>query len=262
MKKVVFPILFACTFALAQTDFTGYADDADAAYAELDRETQGGEVQGDEALSSEPQGSETQAGPAQEQEPQEAQAQGGSAWEEPPKEMPANTGYTADVTVQETSTVTTAPSTPKEETWEEAWQKRRLSVSFSIGFLPMTTLADVFVDILDGEDEKDPDATAYTVSVGYEFFYLLEVGLMVDYTTVAQSPVVAVVPRIKLNWLNFKYFRLYSYGGLGGIFWDDGGYVMVNFAVLGFEVGNHLSVFFEGGWGQAGMFIAGVKLAF
>ncbi len=173
-----------------------------------------------------------------------------------------NSGYTADATVKESSPVTEAPAKPKEETWEDAWQKRRMNVSFYMGFFPVSSFADIFVDLLDGEDDKDPDLTAYSVSIGYEFFYLLEVGLMVDYTTVAQSPVIAVVPRIKLNWLNFKYFRLYSYGGLGGIFWDGGGYIMFNFAVLGFEVGNHLSLFFEGGWGQVGLFTMGVKFAF
>ena len=146
MKKILFSILFACSFALAQTDFTGYGDDEDAAFAELDSET---------------------------------------------------------VTVKEASPVTEAPTTPKEETWEDAWQKRRKNVSLFMGFFPMSSFADIFVDLFDGEDDKDPDFTAYSVSIGYELFYLLEVGLMVDYTTVARSPVIAVVPRIKLNWLNF-----------------------------------------------------------
>lgn len=169
-----------------------------------------------------------------------------------------NSGYTADATVKESSPVTEAPAKPKEETWEDAWQKRRYNVSFFVGFLPFTAIIEAFVH----DKDEEPDVTAYSVAVGWELFYLMEVGLMVDYTTVAQSPVIAVVPRIKLNWLNFKYFRLYSYGGLGGIFWDGGGYVMFNFAVLGFEVGNHLSLFFEGGWGQVGMLTMGVKFAF
>lgn len=209
MKRFTFlpmALMFlAGSLAFAQTDYTGYSDDEDAAFAELDNES---------------------------------------------------------VTVKEASPVTTAPATPKEETWEDAWQKRRKNVSLFMGFFPMSSFADIFVDLFDGEDDKDPDFTAYSVSIGYELFYLLEVGLMVDYTTVARSPVIAVVPRIKLNWLNFQYFRLYSYGGLGGIFWDGGGYVMCNFALVGFEVGNHLSLFFEGGWGQVGLLTMGVKVAF
>ena len=220
MKRFTFlpmALMFlACSFALAQTDFTGYGDDEDAAFAELESETGGTE----------------------------------------------NSGYTVDATVKESTPVTTAPATPKEETWEDAWQKRRKNVSLFMGFFPMSSFADIFVDLFDGEDDKDPDFTAYSVSIGYELFYLLEVGLMVDYTTVARSPVIAVVPRIKLNWLNFQYFRLYSYGGLGGIFWDGGGYIMCNFALVGFEVGNHLSLFFEGGWGQVGLLTMGVKFAF
>lgn len=209
MKRFTFlpmALMFlAGSLAFAQTDYTGYSDDEDAAFAELDNES---------------------------------------------------------VTVKEASPVTEAPATSKEETWEDAWQKRRKNVSLFMGFFPMSSFADIFVDLFDGEDDKDPDFTAYSVSIGYELFYLLEVGLMVDYTTVARSPVIAVVPRIKLNWLNFQYFRLYSYGGLGGIFWDGGGYVMCNFALVGFEVGNHLSLFFEGGWGQVGLLTMGVKFAF
>ena len=37
---------------------------------------------------------------------------------------------------------------------------------------------------------------------------------------------------------------------------------MCNFALVGFEVGNHLSLFFEGGWGQVGLLTMGVKFAF
>lgn len=176
-----------------------------------------------------------------------------------------NSGYTADATVKESSPVTTAPTTPREETWEESWQKRRLNVSFFMGFFPVTALGEIFVAIIDdiaGEEDSDPDLMAYSIGVGYEFFYLLEVGVMVDYTTINKTPLISIIPRIKLNWLNFKYFRLYSYGGLGGVFWNDGGFIMFNFAVLGFEVGNHLSLFFEGGWGQVGLFTMGVKFAF
>lgn len=176
-----------------------------------------------------------------------------------------NSGYTVDATLKETSPVTTAPATPKEETWEDAWQKRRLNVSFFMGFFPVTALGEIFVAIIDdiaGEEDSDPDLMAYSIGVGYEFFYLLEVGVMVDYTTINKTPLISIIPRIKLNWLNFKYFRLYSYGGLGGVFWDGGGFIMFNFAVLGFEVGNHLSLFFEGGWGQVGLFTMGVKFAF
>ena len=51
-------------------------------------------------------------------------------------------------------------------------------------------------------------------------------------------------------------------GELGGMFWDDGGTIMFNFAVLGFEVGYKISFFAEGGWGQVGLFTIGAKLAF
>ena len=257
MKRFVFMPMalmsLAGSLAFAQTDYTGYSDDEEAAFAELERETQGTEAPA--AIADD--------GNAQEASVQEASAPAGSSWELPPQNMPAeNSGYTVDATVKETTPVATAPATPREETWEECWQKRRFNVSFYIGFFPVTSIGDIFIDILDGEDDKDPDLTAYSVSVGYELFYLLELGLMVDYTTVAQSPVIAVIPRVKLNWLNFKYVRLYSYAGLGGIFFDSGGTIMFNFAVLGLEVGYHVSLFFEGGWGQVGLLTLGAKIAF
>jgi len=246
-------MLLVGSLAFAQADNTVPSANEEAAFAELESETQG-----TEAPSA---GADGESAP--EAGASEAGAPAGSTWEQQPGSVhAANTGFTADATVKESSPVTTAPTTPKEETWEECWQKRRMNVSFYMGFFPVTSFADIFVDIFDGEDDKDPDLTAYSVSIGYEFFYLLEVGLMVDYTTVAQSPVIAVIPRVKLNWLNFKYVRLYSYAGLGGLFWDNGGSVMFNFAVLGLEVGYHLSLFFEGGWGQVGLFTMGAKVAF
>lgn len=234
MKKILF-LLFACSMAFAQVDYTGLSDSEDAAYAELDRETQDGDTLG------------------------------GSVWEQPIDKSSASSGFTADVTVKESSPVSVEPSTSSVDPWEEEWRKRRINVSFFMGFFPVTSLGAIIADIfdeIDGEDDFEPDLMAYSVGVGYELFYLLEVGLMVDYTTIGPDPLVSVIPRIKLNWLNFKYFRLYSYAGLGAIFWDDGAMVMFNFALLGFEAGNHLSVFFEGGWGQVGLFTLGIKLAF
>lgn len=169
-----------------------------------------------------------------------------------------NSGYTADVTVKESSPVTETPAKPKEETWEDAWQKRRYNVSFFVGFLPFTAIIEAFVH----DEDEEPDVTAYSVAVGWELFYLMEVSLMANYTTVAGHALFTVTPRIKLNYLNFKYFRLYSYFGLGGIFWDGGSYLMFNFALLGAEIGGPISLFFEHGWGQVGMLTMGVKFAF
>lgn len=271
MKKIALSALIACSFAFAQVESAGASANEEAAFAELEKETQGTEApsgvadDGSAQEVSAPSGV-ADAGNAPKESAPEESTPAGSSWEQPLDNTPAaNSSYTVDANVREASPVTTAPATPREETWEEAWLKRRYNVSFYMGIFPVTFLADLFVDIfeeMDGSDDSDPDFVAYSVSIGWELFYLLEVGLMVDYTTVAQNPVIAVIPRIKLNWLNFKYFRLYSYGGLGGIFWDGGGYIMFNFAVLGFEVGNHLSLFFEGGWGQVGLFTMGVKFAF
>ena len=225
MKTFAF-LLFACSLAFAQVDYTGYGSE-EAAYAELDANTQGGDSQNQD---------------------------GGSVWDNP-----AN--YDKSKSASQTTYAEPEQSVPKEETWEDSWQKRRFNVSFFMGFFPVTSLADIIVAAFDDED-NDPDLVAYSVGIGYELFYLLELGVMVDYTTVARTPVVAVIPRVKLNWLNFKYFRLYSYVGLGGMFWDDGGTIMFNFAVLGFEVGYKISFFAEGGWGQVGLFTIGAKLAF
>lgn len=216
-------LLLAGSLAFAQDDLAEPIANENAAYAELDRETQG------------------------------ENAQAGTAWEKP-----------VNATVKESTPVSVEPSTPKVDPWEEEWQKRRLNVSFFMGFFPVTALGEIFVAIVEdiaGEEESDPDLMAYSIGIGYELFYLLEVGVMVDYTTISKTPLISVIPRVKLNWLNFKYFRLYSYGGLGAIFWDDGASIMFNFAVLGFEAGNHLSFFFEGGWGQVGLFTLGMKLA-
>lgn len=256
MKKIAFSALLACSLAFAQADFAEPIANEDAAFAELESEIQGATA---------PSGVADGAG-AQEASAPEESTPAGSSWEQQPSSVPAqNSGYTVDATVKETSPVTTAPTTPREETWEESWQKRRLNVSFFMGFFPVTALGEIFVAIIDdiaGEEDSDPDLMAYSIGVGYELFYLLEVGVMVDYTTINKTPLISIIPRIKLNWLNFKYFRLYSYGGLGGVFWNGGGFIMFNFAVLGFEVGNHLSLFFEGGWGQVGLFTMGVKFAF
>ena len=192
-----------------------------------------------------------------------ALAQGGDAqtesvWEEPVKDMPANTGYEADVTEKEGSPVVTTPSKPKKESWREAWMKRRDNISLFFGILPVTFLAEVFVH----EEDRDPDVTAFSIAYGHEFFYLLEVGIMANYTTVAGDPLFTVTPRLKLNYLNFKYIRMYSYFGLGAIFWDGGSFMMFNAAALGFELGGPISVFGEFGWGQVGMFVTGIKYAF
>ena len=152
----------------------------------------------------------------------------------------------------------TQPQVKTGETWEEAWLKRRNNVSVFVGFLPITSLVEVFVH----EEDREPDVTALSIAYGRELFYLLEVGIMVDYTTVAGHPLITVTPRVKLNYLNFKYFRLYSYFGAGGIFWDEGSFLMINFAVLGAEVGGPLSLFVEHGWGQVGLFTIGAKFAF
>lgn len=234
MKKMLF-LLLACSMAFAQTDYTGLRDDADAAYAELDRETQ--------------------VGPAQAQGEDARE----SVWDNPDGNTSSvNSGYTVDASVKESSPVTAAPATPREETWEEAWQKRRFNISFFVGFLPFTAIIEAFVH----DKDKEPDVTAYSVAIGWELFYLAELSLMANYTTVAGHALYTVTPRIKLNYLNFKYFRLYSYFGLGGIFWDGGSYLMFNFALLGAEIGGPISVFFEHGWGQVGMLTAGVKIAF
>ena len=37
--------------------------------------------------------------------------------------------------------------------------------------------------------KKDPDMTAYSFAYGYEIYRLLEIGLMVDYTTVADKSI-------------------------------------------------------------------------
>ena len=96
MKKMLF-LLLACSMAFAQADYTGLRDDADAAYAELDRETQ--------------------AGPAQAQGEDARE----SVWDNPDgNTSSANSGYTVDASVKESSPVAAAPATPREETWEEA----------------------------------------------------------------------------------------------------------------------------------------------
>jgi len=153
------------------------------------------------------------------------------------------------------------PEEEKNETWKEAWQKRRHSLSFTIGFLPITSLFNIFIHAA-SDDEREPDLLAYSLTYGYELFYLLELGLMVDYASVNDKAVISVIPRLKLNYLNFKYFRLYSYVGLGGIFWNGGSFIMTNVGLLGFELGSSFSVFGEGGYGQVGMLAGGIKFSF
>ena len=113
----------------------------------------------------------------------------------------------------------------------------------------------------DGGDE-DAGFVAYSIGYGYEFFYLIETGIMIDYTTVATRPVVSIIPRFKVNYLNFKYIRLYSYLGVGVIIWSEGAMYMFNGAILGIELGTPVSGFAEFGWGQVGMFTVGLKIAF
>ena len=113
MKRFTFlpmALMFlACSFALAQTDFTGYGDDEDAAFAELERETQGTEAPGAVATDS-------PSAIADDGNVQEASAPAGNSWEQPPQNMPAeNSGYTADAPVKESSPVTEAPAKPKEK---------------------------------------------------------------------------------------------------------------------------------------------------
>ena len=151
-----------------------------------------------------------------------------------------------------------ADSVPHEETWEEAWEKRRQNISVIVGFLPISALLELFVH----DSNRDPDVTAYTVTYGYELFYLFETGVMVDYTTVNRKALVSVIPRLKLNYLNFKYIRLYSYLGVGVLVWNDGWCPMFNAAALGLELGGPVSAFGEVGWGQVGMFNFGMKFAF
>lgn len=177
------------------------------------------------------------------------------------------TGYSDD-DVEETSVAPANndisaldPELKSQDTWEAAWEKRRHNVQFYMGFFPFTALFNIFLTAANG-DERDPDMMAYSLSYGYELTYHTELGIMVDYTTVMDDAIVSVVPRIKFNYLNFKYFRLYSYFGLGGIFWDGGAYFMVNYAYLGMEIGGPLSFFGEFGWGQVGMLTIGAKYAF
>lgn len=153
------------------------------------------------------------------------------------------------------------PKPEKKESWKEAWRKRRHNVSFFVGFFPVTALIDIFAKDVDGGD-ADEGVLAYSISYGYEFFYLLETGLMVDYTTVGKKPVVSIIPRFKVNYLNFKYIRLYSYLGVGVIIWSEGAMYMFNGAILGLELGTPVSGFAEFGWGQVGMFTVGLKIAF
>lgn len=230
MKRIVF-LLFACSMAFAQAEDSGYDDVG--AYEDVSGEEQSAQA------------------PAPQEEPVVAPPPEESV--EPAPEPPARVEPIAydDTKVAE-------PVTSKDESWEEAWQKRRFNISFFVGFLPFTAIIEAFVH----DKDKEPDATAYSVAIGWELFYLAELSLMANYTTVAGHALYTVTPRIKLNYLNFKYFRLYSYFGLGGIFWDGGSYLMFNFALLGAEIGGPISVFFEHGWGQVGMLTCGVKLAF
>lgn len=153
------------------------------------------------------------------------------------------------------------PEPEKKESWKQAWRKRRHNVSFFAGFFPVTALLDMIALDDDGGDE-DAGVVAYSIGYGYELFYLVETGIMIDYTTVAARPVVSIIPRFKLNYLNFKYIRLYSYFGMGVIIWSEGAMYMFNGAILGLELGSPFSAFAEFGWGQVGMFTVGLKFAF
>jgi hypothetical protein len=233
MKRIVF-LLFACSMAFAQAEDSGYDDVG--AYEDVSGEEQSAQA------------------PAPQEEPVVAPPPEESV--EPAPEPPARVEPIAydDTKVAE-------PVTSKDESWEEAWQKRRQNVSFFLGLLPLSSWLDIIIHAAH-KDDRNPDLLAYSLGYGYELFYLLEVGIMVDYTTVDGHPIISVIPRFKLNYLNFKYFRLYSYAGIGGVFWYDGHGVMFNIGLLGFEIGSKISVFGEYGFGQVGMLTCGVKLAF
>lgn len=240
MKKFAF-LLFACSVAFAQVDDDGFED---VGYED---------VSGEEAQAPAPQG-EPVAAPLPE-EPAAPAPEPLVVREEP-------VVYDDAKAAQPVATKPVAePAAPKEETWEEAWLKRRQNVSFFLGFLPLSSWLDIIIHAA-RKDDRNPDVLAYSIGYGFEMFYLLEVGLMVDYTTVDGHPIISVIPRFKLNYLNFKYFRLYSYAGVGGVFWYDGHGVMFNLGLLGFEVGSKVSVFGEYGFGQVGMLTCGVKYAF
>ena len=234
MKRIVF-LLFACSVAFAQVDDSGYDDVG--AYED---------VSGEEASAP--------PAPAPQEEPLATPLQEES--EPPAPEPPARVEPVAN-----SDTKVAPPVEKKEETWEDAWLKRRQNVSFFLGFLPLSSWLDIIIHAAH-KDDRDPDVIAYSLGYGFEMFYLLEVGIMVDYTTVDGHAIISVIPRFKLNYLNFKYFRLYSYAGIGGVFWYDGHGLMFNVGVLGFELGGPISVFGEYGLGQAGMLICGVKYAF
>ena len=233
MKRIVF-LLFACSVAFAQVDDSGYEEVGNEEVAA--------------GADSSVQASAPQEEPMATPLPQESAS--------PAPEPPARVG---PIVYDDTKAV--QPAAPKEESWEDAWQKRRQNVSVFFGFLPLSSWLDIIIHAAH-KDDRDPDVIAYSLGYGFELCYLLEVGVMVDYTTVDSHAIISVIPRIKLNYLNFKYFRLYSYAGIGGVFWYDGHGLMFNVGVLGFELGGPISVFGEYGLGQAGMLICGVKYAF
>lgn len=181
----------------------------------------------------------------------EESSQEKDAWNEPVKQGDPKPVQSAEI----------APGVEKEETREEAWQKRRNNISFFMGLFPLTSWLDLFILAASG-DKREPSLFAYSIGYGREFSYLLEVGIMLNLATFGDTPLVSVIPRIKLNYLNSKNFRLYSYAGLGAIFWDEDAGAMLNVGILGFEVGSEFSVFGEYGYGQVGTLIAGVKYSF
>ena len=153
------------------------------------------------------------------------------------------------------------PAEDKKAEWNEEWEKRRHSVSLFVGYWPLSAWLNILVSVA-SDGKKDPDMVAYSVAYGYEVYRWMELGLMVDYTTVTDRAVFTVIPRIKFNYINRKYFRMYAYVGFGGLFWKDGATIMANVGYLGVEVGSPVSFFAECGAGQVGMFAAGIKLAF
>ena len=169
----------------------------------------------------------------------------------------ASTG-TESIVATET---TPEPAKESKDAWHQEWEKRRHSVSFIVGWWPLTAWLNIFIHAA-SDEKRDPDMTAYSFAYGYEVYRLLELGLMVDYTTVADKSVISVVPRVKFNFINKKYFRMYIYAGAGAVFWDGGAFLMMNVSYLGFEFGNPISFFAECGGGQVGMLAAGLKFSF
>ena len=118
------------------------------------------------------------------------------------------------------------PVKDKKAEWYEEWEKRRQSVSFFVGYWPLSAWLNILVSVA-SDGKKDPDMVAYSVAYGYEVYRWMELGLMVDYTTVTDRAVFTVIPRIKFNYINRKYFRMYAYVGFGGMFWKDGVTVII-----------------------------------